>query len=66
MPSDFRFGELELSEPVRHAVWDAGYREPMPIQATAVPHLLPARLRRPGAHRYRQDGGLRPRLSWSG
>ncbi|MBI3972680.1 MAG: DEAD/DEAH box helicase [Chloroflexi bacterium] len=40
MPSDFRFGRLELSEPVRRAVWEAGYCEPMPIQDACVPILL--------------------------
>jgi ATP-dependent RNA helicase DeaD len=40
MPSPFRFGALELSAPVLRAVWDAGYREPMPVQALAIPHLL--------------------------
>ena len=40
MPADWRFGELELTDPVRAAVWLAGYREPTPIQAKCVPILL--------------------------
>lgn len=40
VPPDFRFGELAVCEPIRRAVWEAGYREPSPIQALAVPHLL--------------------------
>jgi ATP-dependent RNA helicase DeaD len=39
-PADFAFGELKLTEPVRRAVWEAGYRQPTPIQAAAVPILL--------------------------
>ncbi|MGH2354777.1 MAG: DEAD/DEAH box helicase, partial [Chloroflexota bacterium] len=38
--SELLFGGLELSEPVRRAVWEAGYREPMPVQALCIPHLL--------------------------
>ncbi|NCV00354.1 MAG: DEAD/DEAH box helicase, partial [Proteobacteria bacterium] len=40
MPADWTFGELELTDPVRTAVWMAGYREPTPIQAKCVPILL--------------------------
>jgi superfamily II DNA/RNA helicase len=40
MPTDWRFGELELTEPVARAVWNAGYRAPTPIQARCVPILL--------------------------
>ncbi len=39
-PASFRFGDLALSDPVRRAVWDLGYRQPMPIQAQCVPLLL--------------------------
>lgn len=34
------FAELGLSEPVLKAVGDAGYVEPTPIQARAIPHVL--------------------------
>ena len=34
------FEELGLSEPVLKAVKDAGYTEPTPIQARAIPHVL--------------------------
>jgi ATP-dependent RNA helicase DeaD len=34
------FGGLTLSEPVRRAVWEAGYLEPTPVQALCVPHLM--------------------------
>lgn len=40
MPADWQFGELQLTDPVRTAVWLAGYREPTPIQAKCVPILL--------------------------
>jgi ATP-dependent RNA helicase DeaD len=40
VPAAFRFGELELSPSVRRAVWEAGYRQPTPIQAACVPLLL--------------------------
>ncbi|MFL6289190.1 MAG: DEAD/DEAH box helicase, partial [Actinomycetes bacterium] len=40
VPAGYRFGDLQLSEPVRRAVWEAGYRQPMPIQAACVPALL--------------------------
>jgi ATP-dependent RNA helicase DeaD len=40
MPADYRFGALELSDPVRRAVWEMGYRQPSPIQVLAVPQLL--------------------------
>lgn len=39
-PASFRFGDLALSDPVRRAVWDLGYRQPMPVQAQCVPLLL--------------------------
>ncbi len=34
------FSELGLSESVLNAVEDAGYKEPTPIQAQAIPHVL--------------------------
>jgi ATP-dependent RNA helicase DeaD len=34
------FGGLALTEPVRRAVWEAGYLEPTPVQALCVPPLL--------------------------
>ncbi|MDQ3699958.1 MAG: DEAD/DEAH box helicase [Chloroflexota bacterium] len=34
------FGALPLSESARRAVWEAGYREPTPVQALCIPHLL--------------------------
>src|SRR5207253_3159786 len=40
VPASFRFGDLQLSEPVRRAVWEAGYRQPMPVQDACVPLLL--------------------------
>ncbi|MGI8422615.1 MAG: DEAD/DEAH box helicase [Chloroflexota bacterium] len=40
MPADFRFGELDLSDPVRRSVYESGYRQPTPIQAAATPILL--------------------------
>ncbi|HET7769597.1 MAG TPA: DEAD/DEAH box helicase, partial [Chloroflexota bacterium] len=40
MPADFQFGTLKLSDPVRRAVWETGYRDPTPIQAAATPILL--------------------------
>ena len=40
MPEGWRFGEIELTEPIVRAVWDAGYRNPTPIQAQCVPILL--------------------------
>lgn len=40
VPADFRFGDLDLSEPVRRAIWEMGYRQPSPIQEAAIPHLL--------------------------
>ncbi|HEU5316360.1 MAG TPA: DEAD/DEAH box helicase [Chloroflexota bacterium] len=40
MPAGFSFGGLALSEPVRRAVWETGYREPTPIQAATIPLLL--------------------------
>ena len=40
MPVDFIFGQLALNAPVRQAVWEAGYREPTPIQEVAIPLLL--------------------------
>src|SRR5215216_562027 len=39
-PKDFRFGDLQLSDPVRQSVFEAGYTEPTPIQAATVPTLL--------------------------
>ena len=43
MPADFQFGTLKLSDPVRRAVYETGYREPTPIQAAATPILLSGR-----------------------
>jgi ATP-dependent RNA helicase DeaD len=43
LPADFRFGELSLTEPLRLAVWEAGYRQPTPIQSAAIPLLLAGR-----------------------
>ncbi len=43
MPHDWQFGDLELTEPVARAVWEAGYRTPTPIQARCVPILLQGR-----------------------
>jgi len=40
VPAQFQFGTLQLGEPVRRAVWEAGYRQPMPIQEACVPLLL--------------------------
>ena len=40
LPADFAFGDLRLSESVRRAVWEAGYRQPTPIQTATVPVLL--------------------------
>lgn len=40
VPADFQFGELQLSESVRRAIWEMGYRQPSPIQAAAIPPLL--------------------------
>ncbi len=42
-PASFRFGDLELSAPVRQAVWELGYRQPTPIQAQCIPLLLQGR-----------------------
>jgi len=39
-PKDFRFGDLQLTGPVRQSVFEAGYTEPTPIQAATVPILL--------------------------
>ncbi|MCI4680138.1 DEAD/DEAH box helicase [Rhodoblastus acidophilus] len=38
-----QFSELGLSEKVLHAVEDAGYKTPTPIQAQAIPHVLAGR-----------------------
>ena len=40
MPAGWRFGEIDLTEPITRAVWEAGYRSPTPIQARCVPILL--------------------------
>jgi ATP-dependent RNA helicase DeaD len=40
MPAGFQFGGIALSHPVQRAIWEAGYRQPMPIQALCIPHLL--------------------------
>jgi ATP-dependent RNA helicase DeaD len=34
------FGALPLTEPARRAVWEAGYRQPTPVQALCIPLLL--------------------------
>ncbi len=34
------FGGLPLSASARRSVWEAGYREPTPVQALCIPHLL--------------------------
>src|ERR1043166_908738 len=34
------FHTLNLSPPILQAVHDAGYTEPTPIQAAAIPHIL--------------------------
>jgi ATP-dependent RNA helicase DeaD len=34
------FGALPLTEPARRAVWEAGYRQPTPVQALCIPPLL--------------------------
>jgi len=34
------FGALPLTDPVRRAVWEAGYRQPTPVQALCIPPLL--------------------------
>jgi ATP-dependent RNA helicase DeaD len=34
------FGGMTLTAPVRRAVWEAGYRDPTPVQALCVPPLL--------------------------
>ena len=38
-----QFDELQLAEPLRRAVRDAGYIEPSPIQAQAIPPVLAGR-----------------------
>jgi len=34
------FQQLGLAEPIQHAVRDAGYTEPTPIQTAAIPVIL--------------------------
>ena len=36
------FKELNLSAPLLHAVQEAGYETPSPIQAAAIPPVRPA------------------------
>jgi ATP-dependent RNA helicase RhlE len=38
-----QFSELQLSEPVLRAVDEAGFSEPTPIQAEAIPAILTGR-----------------------
>lgn len=37
------FESLRLTEPLRRAVYEAGYRAPTPIQKAAIPHILEGR-----------------------
>ncbi|RMG57595.1 MAG: DEAD/DEAH box helicase [Gammaproteobacteria bacterium] len=41
--TELSFSELDLPEPLMRAVAEAGYEQPSPIQAGAIPHLLQGR-----------------------
>ena len=60
------FGALPLTPPVRSAVWEAGYREPTPVQALCIPPLLAGKdcVGRPIPVRARRRRSACP--SWSG
>jgi ATP-dependent RNA helicase DeaD len=39
-PADFAFGDLELDDDVRRAIFELGYTEPTPIQQQVIPLLM--------------------------